>query len=203
MRNILIILLISLLVTAFSTGERSGYQVGDIATDFSLKNVDGQMISMKDYQEAKGFIIAFTCNTCPFAKLYEQRIIDLHNTYAPEGYPVIAINPNDPVKQPGDSFEKMKARAKEMNYPFPYLVDETQEITREYGATNTPHMYVLKKAEGKYVVKYIGAIDNNPKEPDNATKKYIHDAIDALINEKAVPVEETKAIGCTIKWKSA
>jgi len=196
------LILTTLLVATFGHAERSGYQVGDIATDFSLRNVDGQWISMKDYTEARGFIIAFTCNTCPFAKLYEQRIIDLHNTYAPKGYPVIAINPNDPVKQPGDSFEEMKVRATEMNYPFPYLVDDTQEITSAYGATNTPHMYVLKKEDGKYVVKYIGAIDNNPKEPENATKKYIRDAVDALMDGEAVPVQKTKAIGCTIKWKS-
>lgn len=202
MNNFLIILLTTILVMAFDPAEKSGYQTGDMATDFNLKNVDGKWISMKDFPEAKGFIIAFTCNTCPFAKMYEQRIIDLHRTYAPEGYPVIAINPNDPLKQPGDSFEEMKARAKKMNYPFPYLVDETQEITKAYGATNTPHMYVLQKTEGKYLVKYIGAIDNNPKEPEKATQKYVRDAIDALINGKSVPVEETKAIGCSIKWKS-
>lgn len=203
MRNLLILLLAVFLLSAFNPEERSGYQPGDVATDFSLRNVDGKWISLKDYPAAKGFIIAFTCNTCPFARLYEQRIINLHRKYAPEGYPVIAINPNDPVKQPGDSFEEMQARANEMNYPFPYLVDETQEITKAYGATNTPHMYVLHKEAGKYLVRYIGAIDNDPKEPDKATQKYLRDAIDALMNGRDVPVEKTKAIGCTIKWKSA
>jgi len=195
---------ISLLVlTAFYALEKTGYEVGDNATDFDLKNVNGEMISLKDYPDAKGFIIAFTCNSCPIAQLYEQRIIDLHNEYAVQGYPVIAINPNDPVKQPGDSFEKMKERAKEKNYPFPYLVDGSQEITTAYGATNTPHMYVLQKEGGRYIVRYIGAIDNNPQEPEKATKTFIRDALDALIRGKDVPLEETKAVGCSIKWKSA
>lgn len=203
MRTFLIILLSLLLGTAFHTVDKSGYHVGDVAMDFNLKNVDGNTVSMNDYPEAKGFIIAFTCNTCPIAQLYEQRIIELHKQFAPRGYPVIAINPNDPIKQPGDSFEEMKARAVEKNYPFPYLVDESQEITTSYGATNTPHMYVLQKEGTRYTVKYIGAIDNNPKEPENASKKYIYNALNALLEGKEVPVNETKAVGCGIKWKSA
>jgi len=203
MRTFVIIILTLFLATAFKSVEKSGYQLGDIATDFNLKNVDGKWVSMEDYPEAKGFIIAFTCNTCPFAKLYEQRIIDLHTEYASKGYPVIAINPNDPVKQPGDSFEEMKARAEDKNYPFPYLVDETQEIAKAYGATNTPHMYILRKESGKLRVNYIGAIDNNPREPKNVTKKYIREALNALLDGHEVPIKETKAIGCGIKWKSA
>jgi len=203
MRTFITFVLVLFIMTAFDTKEKSGYQVGDNATDFNLKNVDGKKVSLSDYPEAKGFIIAFTCNTCPFSVLYEQRIIDLHNEFSPQGFPVIAINPNDPVKQPGDSFDKMKSRAKEKNYPFPYLVDETQEITLAYGATNTPHMYVLKKEDGKYKVMYIGAIDNNPKEPENASNKYVQDALKALINGNEVPEKSTKAVGCSIKWKSA
>lgn len=203
MKIFIIIAMTLLTVTAFSPADKKGYEAGDHATDFELKNVDGKIISLSDFKDANGFIIAFTCNSCPIAQLYEQRIIDLHKEYAPQGYPVIAINPNDPVKQPGDSFEEMQKRAGEKNYPFPYLIDATQEITKTYGATNTPHMYVLQKDGDQYVVKYIGAIDNNPKEPEKATKKYINDALDALIEGREVPVEETKAVGCSIKWKSA
>jgi peroxiredoxin len=202
MKTLLTILLAFFIGSSFDAMDKSGYQIGDNATDFELKNVDGTIISLGDYPDAKGFIIAFTCNTCPFSVMYEQRIIDLHNEYAPKGFPVIAINPNDPVKQPGDSFDKMKARAQEKNYPFPYLVDETQAITKAYGATNTPHMYVLQKENDNYSVKYIGAIDNNPKESDKASKRYINDALDALIRGEDVPEKETKAVGCTIKWKS-
>ena len=143
---LLAVLLIILTISATLAG---GYEVGDIANDFSLKNIDGKMISLKDYNDAKGYIVVFTCNHCPYAKLYEQRIIDLHNKYASQGYPVIAINPNDPEKQPLDSYENMKKRAKEKEYPFAYLFDETQDIAKSFGASRTPHVYILKKTQGK------------------------------------------------------
>ncbi len=181
----------------------NGVDVGEYAENFNLKNVDGNMVSLDDYPDAKGFIITFTCNTCPFSQMYEQRLIDLHKIYAPKGFPVIAINPNDPEKQPGDSFKEMKKRAVEKNFPFAYLVDETQEVTKAYGATNTPHMYILKKEDDKYRVMYIGAVDNNPKNPEKADQKYVREAVDALLKGKPVPEKKTKAIGCTIKWKSA
>ena len=183
--------------------QSSGYEVGDVARDFSLKNVDGNMVSMADFNDAKGFIVVFTCNHCPYAKLYEQRIMDLDVAYADKGYPVIAINPNDPSKVAEDSFENMVARAEEKGYTFPYLVDGSQEIAASYGATKTPHVYVLKKEGGKLVVKYIGAIDNNHKDPDAVSKTYVADAVDALLSGNAVPEAETRAIGCTIKWKDA
>ena len=183
--------------------QSSGYEVGDVARDFSLKNVDGNMVSMADFNDAKGFIVVFTCNHYPYAKLYEQRIMDLDVAYADKGYPVIAINPNDPSKVAEDSFENMVARAEEKGYTFPYLVDGSQEIAASYGATKTPHVYVLKKEGGKLVVKYIGAIDNNHKDPDAVSKTYVADAVDALLSGNAVPEAETRAIGCTIKWKDA
>lgn len=176
-----------------------GYEVGDTARDFELKNVDGEMVSLSDYGNAKGYIVIFTCNTCPYSKMYEQRIIDLHNKYATQGFPVIAINPNDTKKSPGDSFEKMKELAAEKKYPFPYLIDETQKITKDYGATNTPHVYVLNK-ERKVV--YIGSIDNNPKDGASADKFYVEDAIKAVKNNSTPETTKTKAIGCTIKWAS-
>ncbi|HLF33975.1 MAG TPA: thioredoxin family protein [Cyclobacteriaceae bacterium] len=204
MKTILILVLILILNPAWKNSEHpAGYQVGDFVADFSLKNIDGKFVSLSDYKEAKGFIIAFTCNTCPFAILYEQRIIDLHKKYSSKGYPVIAINPNDPTIQPGDSFENMQRRAKDKNYPFPYLADVTQETTRAYGATNTPHLYILKKIDGKYKVSYIGTIDNNPKEPQGATRHYIDEAMDQILTGKEVKEPETKAVGCSIKWKPA
>ena len=169
--------------------------------DFSLENVDGKMVSLKDYPEAKGFMIVFTCNHCPFAKAYEKRIIQLDKKYSSKNYPVLAINPNDASIVPEDSYENMMKRSAEKGYSFPYLYDETQEIATAYGATRTPHVFVLQKIDDKYIVKYIGAIDNNTEEPDKADKKYIEDAVDALINGKNVPTPETKAIGCGIKWK--
>ena len=150
MKTLLGFLIVLLFTPLFNTNKISGYDIGDYATDFSLKNVDGKMVSMADYTDAKGFIISFTCNTCPYAVMYEQRIIELDNKYASKGYPVIAVNPNDPKQKPGDSFDKMVERANEKNYPFPYLIDESQEVTRSYGATNTPHMYILQKKNDKY-----------------------------------------------------
>lgn len=178
-----------------------GYKVGDMAEGFNLKNVNGKMVSLSDYPDAKGIIVVFTCNHCPYAKLYEQRIIQLHKKYASEGYPVIAINPNDPEKQPDDSFENMIKRSKEKNYPFVYLFDETQKTAKAFGATRTPHVYLLNKVQNKYQVAYIGAIDDNPQSAEDVDKRYVENAISALQKGKKVPMSSTKAIGCTIKWK--
>ena len=177
-----------------------GYTVGDTASDFKLKNVDGKMISLADFKEAKGYIIIFDCNTCPYSKAYNERIAALNKKYASKGFPVIAINPNDPQKSGGDSFENMVKLAKKKNYDFPYLVDETQQVATAYGATNTPHVFVLNKA---LRVEYIRAIDDNAKSPESVTKRYVEDAVDALLANKPVPVTKVKAIGCGIKWKDA
>jgi len=136
----------------------SGYQIGDIATDFSLKNVDNQNVSLSNYTYAKGFIVIFTCNHCPYAVAYEDRIIALDKKYRELGYPLVAINPNDPTKQPEDSFDNMKIRAKEKSFSFPYLFDDEQKIFPQYGAVRTPHVFVLQKNEKGNIVQYIGAI---------------------------------------------
>jgi peroxiredoxin len=177
----------------------SGYAVGDTARDFNLKNVDGKMVSLAHYKNAKGYIVVFTCNTCPYSAMYEDRIIELHKKFSAKGYPLIAINPNDEAKEPGDSYEKMIVRAKEKGYNFPYLQDKTQQITKAYGATNTPHIYVLNK-DRKIV--YIGSIDNNARNAASADKLYVEDAIKALESNKTPEISKTKAIGCTIKWAS-
>ena len=188
------------LLFAFTAAKTvSGYQVGDIATDFSLKNVDGKKVSLKDFKDAKGYIVVFTCNHCPYAMAYEDRIVALDKKYKKQGYPVIAINPNNPEKQKDDSFEKMQTRAKEKGFTFPYLLDEGQKIYPQYGATKTPHVYVLQKTAKGNVVKYIGAIDDNYEDEAAVTKKYVEDAVDSLLKGKEVSVKETKAIGCSIK----
>ncbi len=176
-----------------------GYQIGDVVSDFELKNVDGKMISLSDFKDAKGFIITFTCNTCPFAIAYEDRIIALDKKYASKGYPVIAINPNNPEVQPGDSYKSMQLRAQEKGYSFPYLVDEGQHVYPKFGATKTPHMFVLQKTKQGNVVKYIGAIDDNYKDTEAVKIKYVEDAVDALLKGETVKQTETKAIGCSIK----
>jgi peroxiredoxin len=189
-----------IMVSAFIL-KTSGYKVGDTAQDFKLKNVDGKEISLSNYKEAKGFIVIFTCNHCPYAKAYEQRIINLDKMYAPQGYPVIAINPNDPVAYPDDSFENMVKRAKDKKYSFPYLVDETQNVAKQYGALKTPHVYILKKENDGLMVMYIGAIDDNSEDAKQVKAKYAENALNELIAGKPVTVAETKAIGCGVKWK--
>ena len=179
-----------------------GYSVGDKASDFSLKNVDGRTVSLSDYANAKGFVVVFTCNHCPYAKAYQDRLIAIDKKYKELGYPVIAINPNDPEIVPDDSYKEMQKRAKEKNYSFPYLFDEKQEVFKEYGATRTPHVFVLQKnANGEPIVKYIGAIDDNYENVDAVTQTYLADALDALIAGKNPDPDFTKAIGCTIKVK--
>jgi glutathione peroxidase-family protein len=195
----IIVLAIALLVRALVFAQ--GYRVGDVAKDFSLVGVDGRKTSLSDYKDANGFIVIFTCNHCPFSKAYEQRIQALDKKYANEGYPVIAINPNDATLVPEDSYEHMVQLAAEKKYTFPYLYDETQETAAAFGASRTPHVFVLNKENGKNVVKYIGAIDNNTEDPQQADKKYVEDAVDALINHKPIEITQTKAIGCSIKWK--
>lgn len=179
----------------------ASHEVGDKATDFSLKNVDGKMVSLADYSDAKGFIVVFTCNHCPYSLKYEDRIIALDARYSELGYPVIAINSNDPVKQPADSYPKMQDRSKSKGFTFPYLFDETQEVATAYGAARTPHVYVLQKDKGELVVKYIGAVDNNAKSDQLADEKYVEDAVNALLNGNDPEVDYTRAVGCTIKWK--
>lgn len=192
-------LVVFALVCAFAVPGARGYKVGDVATDFSLKNIDGQMVSLKDYKEAKGFIVIFTCNHCPFAKAYEDRIIALDKKFKPQGYPVIAINPNNPEKAPDDSFDLMQERAKEKGFTFPYLFDDGQKIYPQYGATKTPHVYLLQKTDKGNIVKYIGAIDDNYEDELAVKQKYVEQAIEALQNGKDIETKETKAIGCSIK----
>lgn len=177
------------------------YKSGDIASDFTLKNVSGAMVSLSQFKDAKGFIVVFCCNTCPVVKKYEQRIIDLNTMFSGKGYPVIAINSNDKDVSPGDSFEEMQKKAKDHGYSFDYLYDESQKVARLYGATNTPHVYVLSKKDGKLIVEYVGAIDNNADDPSKADKKYVINAVNALLENQNVAVTSTKAIGCGIKWK--
>ena len=180
----------------------AGLKPGDKAVDFSLKNVDGKTVSLSDYSGEKGVIVVFTCNPCPYAKAYEKRIIQLHKEFAPKGYPVVAINPNDDEISTEDTFDKMKALASEKGYPFPYLKDETQKVYKAYGATRTPHIYLLNNEGGKFKVAYIGAIDDNAMDAKAVKTKYVEDAIVSLMAGNMPEEKVTKAVGCSIKTKS-
>ncbi|WP_324719012.1 thioredoxin family protein [Salinimicrobium sp. HB62] len=181
------------------TNMTDGYTIGDEATNFKLKNVDGKMVSLSDYPEAKGFIVIFTCNTCPYAVASEQRIVALDKEFKGKGYPVIAINPNNPKVQPDDTYELMQKKAKEAGFTFPYLYDESQTIYAKYGAKKTPHVYILQKEKGKHIVKYIGAIDDNVRSADAVKERFVANAVNELLAGREVSVKETKAIGCTVK----
>lgn len=197
MKTLLSLALVALFTTAAFAG---GYKVGDVATDFSLKNINGEMVSLKNMKNTKGFIVVFTCNHCPYAVAYEDRIIALHNKFAAKGFPVVAINPNDDKTVPDDSFEKMIERSKNKKFPFAYLHDATQDIAKAYGATRTPHVFLLVKEGDKLVVKYIGAIDDNTEDASAAKAKYVETAIQAVSEGKTPDPDFTKAVGCSIKW---
>jgi peroxiredoxin len=187
-------------IVGFSAPTASpGYDIGDVATDFSLENIDGSMVSLSNFDTAKGFIVVFTCNTCPYAVAYEDRIEALNKAYASAGYPVVAIMPNNVSVKPGDSMEAMKQRAQEKGFTFPYLIDIDQSIYPQYGATKTPHVYVLQKTQKGNIVKYIGAIDDNYKDASKVKVKYVEDAVKALLSGSEIKTSKTKAIGCSIK----
>lgn len=193
------IITLSVIFSLSALAVAQGYTIGDKAADFNLKNVDEKMVSLSDFKDEKGVILIFTCNHCPFSVAYEDRIIALDKKYKKLGFPVVAINPNDPVAYPSDSFEAMKVRAEEKQFTFPYLFDDNQKVYPVYGATKTPHIYLLQNVKGKFKVAYIGAIDDSARDESKVSKTYLADAIDALLAGKKPAVQETKAVGCGIK----
>jgi peroxiredoxin len=196
-KTVLLLVLVAISTLAFTVKIDEGYKVGDSIEDFELKNIDETMVSLSDFKDAKGFIIVFTCNMCPYSVANETRLIALDTKYKSKGYPVIAINPNDPNVSKGDGFEEMKIRAKEQGFTFPYLFDAKQEVFPKFGATKTPHVYIVSKPVMK--VEYIGAIDNSSRNPDEVSKKYVENAVDALLAGNTPAKTETRAIGCSIK----
>ncbi len=181
----------------------NGYEVGDKVADFKLRNFDGKMVALSDYKNEKGVILIFDCNTCPYSKAYNDRIMVLHDNFKPKGFPVVTVNANDGEQSPGDSFEEMVAKAKQKDYDFPYLHDETQRVAKAFGATNTPHVFVLQRKGNDFVVVYIGAIDNNARSAAKADKKYVEQAVSELLAGETVSTNKTKAVGCGIQWKDA
>lgn len=196
------ITLLLVFTAILSQAQSKTLKAGETAPDFKLKNVDNKEISFESYPKAKGFIVVFTCNTCPYAKAYEQRILDLDAKFKSQGYPVIAINPNDPEASKADTFDKMQDLAKEKKYSFPYLFDQGQVVTDQYGAKHTPHLFVVSKTEKGTVVEYTGAIDNDPEGTKSEKTKYVEEVVASLLNNKKPAITETKEIGCTVKRKT-
>lgn len=177
------------------------FAVGDEVSDFKLKNVDGKMVSMSDFSQAKGFILVFTCNHCPFSKAYEERLVQLNGKYMSKGFPLIAINPNDPEAYEEDNYENMKKRAAERGFTFPYLVDD-KGVGKSYGVSRSPQAFVIEKVGSKNIVRYIGAIDDSPKSEGLVSNKYVEQAVENLLLNKPVVTQNTRAIGCAMSWRS-
>jgi len=173
-------------------------KIGDPAPEFQLPGVDGNTYSLEDFREKKIVIVMFSCNHCPTVKAYEDRFVKLQRDYKDKAVALIAINPNDDRKYPEDSFENMKIRAKEKSFNFPYLRDGSQEVATVYGAERTPEVFVFDE---KRTLRYHGRIDDNVYEPNQVRQHYLRDALDAILQGRAVPTKDTEPLGCTIKWK--
>lgn len=202
MKNVFFILTVfgaMLIFQSNTTPLSNGYVIGDKVDDFKLQNVDGEWIQFSDYMGEGGVVVIFTCNTCPYAQLYEDRINALHQNYREQGFPVLAINPNDPGIKPGDSFEAMKTRSNEKSFSFPYVFDAEQSVYPIFGATRTPHVFLV---DNEMTLRYIGAIDDNPQSPGSVNTKYVEDAIAAIKDGRDPEPSTTKAIGCGIKARS-
>ncbi|MDQ1087014.1 thioredoxin family protein [Siphonobacter sp. SORGH_AS_1065] len=181
--------------------DQRGYNIGETVANFVLKNVDGRMLGLSEFRASKGVIVVFTTNHCPYAKAYEDRIIALDAKYKSQGFPVLAINPNDPSAYEEDSYENMKVRANAKRYPFPYLFDDTQKVAKNFGASRTPQVYILVREGDKFTVQYMGALDDNSQDPSGVTRRYVEDAVNNLIQGKPVMLNVTKSVGCAIQWK--
>lgn len=190
-----------LLILALFTHIPAFGQIADLEQNFPLKNVDGKMVSTTDYPDAKGFILVFTCNHCPFAKLYPPRLNHLHRQFAPLGVPLIAISSTDTVEYEEDGFLWMVKKARREKFEFPYLMDGSQALARQFGAQKTPHAYVVWKVKGKWQIAYDGAIDDNGANPAEVKKSYVKEAVECLLSGKPVKEARTASIGCQIYFR--
>lgn len=198
------IAIVSGAAAAVSAGESAGgiaigSKVPAAVAKTKMKNVDGKMLSITDVTGKAGTLVIFTCNHCPFAKAWEQRIVELANSYSGKGVGVMLVNANDPTTHAEDGFEQMQARAKSRGMKVPYVVDDTSGVARAFGASVTPEVFLFDKA-GK--LAYHGAVDDNRNEPDKVKARYLKDALDAVIAGKAPALPETKGLGCGIKFRS-
>lgn len=185
-----------------SAGETHGVALGGKApkATVEMKNVDGTMTSIAKVSGKNGTLVIFTCNACPWVKAWESRMVEVANAYAKKGVGVIMINPNDPSKSKEDDFDEMVARSKKLGMEFPYAVDATSDIARAFGATRTPEAFLFN-AKGELV--YHGTIDDNAHKPAEVTETYLADALEAMVAGHEIKMAETKALGCTIKFRSA
>ncbi|HJY62691.1 MAG TPA: thioredoxin family protein [Ignavibacteria bacterium] len=174
-------------------------KIGTKAHKFSLPGVDGKTYKLDDFKDKKLLCIIFMCNHCPYVVAVQQRINQIAKDYSGKSFALIGINSNNPETYPEDSFENMKIRAKEENYAFPYLYDETQCIAEVYDAVCTPDIYLYDENR---ILKYRGRIDDNWKDESHVTRKELRMAIDNLLAGKEIDFEIVPSMGCSIKWRS-
>jgi peroxiredoxin len=173
-------------------------RVGDKAIPFKLPGVDDKEHSLNDYVGKNAVAVIFSCNHCPYVRAWEDRMVQIQSDYEDKGVQLVAINANDESKYPDDSFSKMKERAREKKFNFPYLRDETQNVARAYGAERTPEVFLL---DTNSILQYHGTIDDNYDDPKGVKEHYLRRALDAVLAGKSVSIAEIKPVGCTIKWK--
>ena len=177
-------------------------QIGQAAPDFNLPATDGRQYSLDHFKQCRVLVVVFSCNHCPYVVGSEDRMIGFELKYAPHGVALVAINSNETDNHPADSFEHMVERAHKRNFPFPYLRDETQDVARAYGALRTPHYFAFDKgADGGWVLRYTGRMDDNPRTPGQERTHELADAVDAMLEGRAPDVPVTNPIGCNVKWK--
>lgn len=196
MKNAIIIgiaLFAMVFLCAFDIGHKT-------VQDFSLRNIDGKYISLKDNEKARGYIVIFTCNHCPFAKLYPSRMNKLQGKYASKDVFVIAINSMDSVLYEEENFAIMQQKSAENQFQFPYLQDASQAVAKNFGAVNTPQAFVVWKVQNNWVIKYKGAIDDNG-ENETLAMNYISNAVDELLQGSVVSNPNTESFGCKIFYR--
>ncbi len=197
MKQLYYLLLIVLIPSSLSA--QTGYKVGDKVDDFTLLNVkDNSNITLSGLANNKAIVIVFTSHNCPYTKIYEQRAKSFIQEYTQKGVSFLLINPNNPATNPEESTEEMAEAAKERNYTSPYLSDPTQTVCDKFGATKTPEVFVLKNQGGSLVVKYKGAIDDNPQVANDVTANYLKEALEAVLSNQPVKITEKRATGCMI-----
>lgn len=196
-----IILFFLVLISSDSFSFAQGYAIGSEIKDFSLKNVDGNSVSLSAYKDKKIVVVIFVSNACSYVNSYDSRIISAASKYADKSVSFLLINSSDASQSADESFENMQRIAKEKKYTFPNLQDANQSTALAFGVKKTPHAYLLENVQGKFMLRYSGAIDDSPQVADQAKAHYLTDAIDAILSGKSVSTAETKPAGCMIQWK--
>ncbi len=176
-------------------------QKNKVIDNFRLYSTSGKWIELNEYRNCKGVIVVFTCNHCPFAKLYPGRLNELNKIYSAKGVPLIAISSTDSMLYEEDGYLQMAIKAKVEQFNFEYLTDATQVVAKQFNAQKTPHAFVLWRQENRWVIKYSGAIDDNGSEPEKVEVPYVRNAVEDLLAGKDPSIEDTKSIGCQIYFR--